>query len=72
MLREAGFRVPESRTGSDRHLGVLAAHRPSALGVVRQTFGYGDANTMKLTRPLVPDARKQALIAELAERTPSS
>lgn len=42
------------------------------LGIVRQTFYHWFGNTMRLTRPLVPDARKRALIVALTARVPAA
>jgi hypothetical protein len=63
-LRETAVRLDAIVTS-----GFSRRKAAEALGVVRQTFYHWYANTTKLTRPLVPDARKQALIAALAERT---
>jgi hypothetical protein len=66
--------VPEDRRGQNTIVTSGFSRRKAAetLGIVRQTFYDWYANTMQLTRPLVPDPRKQALIAALAERTPSA
>lgn len=42
-----------------------------ALGIVRQTFYHWFNNTMRLSKPLVTDARRRALIAALSARPPA-
>lgn len=43
-----------------------------SLGIARQTFYSWFGNTLRLTKPLVPDARARALTATLAARTQAS
>ena len=61
-LREAAVRL-------DAIVNARFSRRQAAasLGVVRQTLDHWFANTMKLTKPLVPDVRKRALLAALAD-----
>jgi hypothetical protein len=43
----------------------------AALGLKRQTFDHWFNNTMRLVKPLVPDARRRALTTALAARSPA-
>lgn len=62
-LREAAVRLDAIATA-----GFSRKRAAEDLGIVRQTFYNWFNSTMKLTKPLVPDARKRELIAALAAR----
>ena len=62
-LREAAVRLDAIAVA-----GFSRKRAAEDLGIVRQTFYNWFNSTMKLTKPLVPDARKRELIAALAAR----
>ena len=64
-LRETAVRLDAIVT-----CGFSRRKAAESLGIVRQTFYHWFSNTMRLSKPLVPEARKRALDAALATRTP--
>ncbi|MEO7731664.1 MAG: hypothetical protein ABIY55_11870 [Kofleriaceae bacterium] len=62
-LREAAVRLDAIAVA-----GFSRKRAAEDLGIVRQTFYNWFNSTMKLTKPLVPDARKRELMAVLASR----
>jgi transposase len=64
-LRETAVRLDAIVT-----CGFSRRKAAESLGLVRQTFYHWFSNTMRLSKPLVPEARKRAMAAALAARTP--
>lgn len=63
-LREAAVRLDAIALA-----GFSRKRAAAQLGILRQTFDHWFNNTMRLTKPLVPDSRKRELTASLSGRS---